>query len=586
MTAEPFSPSMFLDLPPTPRPDDGDDAILAYISRMLLEEEEEEGIDDHSFFHHYYPSDHPALLQAQEPFAQILSMADEGDSEEDTLNLAFQKGREEATKFLPATSSLLSSLGQGESLTRDSNNKRQNIDQDACLEEGETGRKSKLMVPEQEESSDVVDNMIVNAYGMCLAAMKGLRITMASKGKGKKNGRRSTTRNEASVDLSTLLVHCARAVAMDNRRSAAELLLQIRQHCSPSGDATQRLAHCFAQGLEARLAGSGSQAVYKSVSLVGKKQQRTSLVELLRAYRLYTAACCFNMMSYKFANMTICKVVAAGRRRKVHIVDYGINYGFQWPTLLRFMATLWEGGPPEVRITGIDLPQPGFRPAARVDATGRRLINFARQSSVPFKFHGVAAKWETICVEDLNIDPDEVLIVNSMVRFENLMDESAGMDSPSPRDVVLGNIRKMKPDVFILNVTNGSYGNPFFVTRFRELMLHYSTMFDMLDATIPRDSNLRMLVERDLFGQCALNAIACEGSDRVERPETYKQWQARNHRVGLRQLPLDPDLVQVVREKVKEQFHKDFIVDVDQRWLLKGWKGRMLYAMSTWVAGE
>ncbi|CAO2145250.1 unnamed protein product [Urochloa humidicola] len=575
MTAEPFSPSMFLDLPPTPRPDDGDDAILAYISRMLLEEEDE-SVDDDDNFYQYYPSDHPMLLQAQEPFAQILSMADKDDAEEHsggTLNLAFQKGREEAIKFLPAISS-----GQGESLTGDSNKRHNNIDRDVCLE-AETGRESKVMVPESEESSDVVDNMIVNAYSLCLAAMKGLRITMASKGNKGNNGRRSTTTNEAAaVDLCTLLVHCAQAVAMDNRRSATELLGQIRQHCSPTGDATQRLAHCFAQGLEARLAGSGSQ-VYKS--LVGKK--RTSLVEFLRAYRLYTAASCFNMMAYKFANMTICKAVATGRRRKVHIVDYGINYGFQWPGLLRFMAT-WEGGPPEVRITGIDLPQPGFRPAARVHATGRRLLNFARQSGVPFKFHGVAAKWETVRVEDLNIDPDEVLIVNSMARFENLMDESAaGMDSPSPRDVVLGNIRKMKPDVFILNVTNGSYGNPFFVTRFRELMLHYSAMFDML---VPRDSDLRMLVERDLFGQCALNAIACEGSDRVERPETYKQWQARNHRAGLRQLPLDPDLVKLVREKAKEQFHKDFIIDVDQRWLLKGWKGRMLYAMSTWAADE
>ncbi|CAM0149587.1 unnamed protein product [Urochloa decumbens] len=500
--AEPFSTSMFLDLPPTPRrPDDGDDAILAYISRMLLEEEEE-GIDDHNLFYQYYPSDHPTLLQAQEPYARILSMADTEKDNEDMLNrLAFEK-------LLPVTSSLLAAT----SLTReDSNNKRQNIDWDDCLE-GETGRESmvKVMVPEPEESSDVVDDMIVNAYGLCLAAMQGLRITMATTGK-KRNGRRrsTTTENEAAVDLSTLLVHCAQAVAMDNRRSATELLLQIRQHCSPSGDATQRLAHCFAQGLEARLAGSGSQ-VYKSSSLVGNKQ-RTSLVELLRAYRLYTAACCFNMTSYKFANMAICKARCYWEEEK------GAHRG------------LWH----QLRVPVANLA------ALHGDLGGR--------SAGECCWHG---------------------------------------HSPSPRDVVLGNIRKMKPDAFILNVTNGSYGNPFFVTRFRELMLHYSAMFDMLDATVPRDSDLRMLVERDLFRQRAFNAIACEGSDRVERPETYKQWQVRNHRAGLRQLPLDPDLVKLVREKVKEQFHKDFIVDVDQRWLLKGWKGRMLYAMSTWAVDE
>ena len=72
----------------------------------------------------------------------------------------------------------------------------------------------------------------------------------------------------------------------------------------------------------------------------------------------------------------------------------------------------------------------------------------------------------------------------------------------------------------------------------------------------------------------------------MERAETYKQWQVRNHRAGLRQLPLDPDVVKDVREKVREHYHKDFVIDVDHQWLLEGWKGRILYAMSTWVADD
>ena len=61
---EPFSPSVFLDLPPTPRPaadDDpasSDDLVLPFISRMLMEED----IDDKFFYQ--FP-DHPALLNAQ-----------------------------------------------------------------------------------------------------------------------------------------------------------------------------------------------------------------------------------------------------------------------------------------------------------------------------------------------------------------------------------------------------------------------------------------------------------------------------------------------------------------------------------------
>ena len=45
-------------------------------------------------------------------------------------------------------------------------------------------------------------------------------------------------------------------------------------------------------------------------------------------------------------------------------------------------------------------------------------------------------------------------------------------------------------------------------------------------------------------------------------------------------------LRQLVRDKVKNHYHKDFVVDVDHRWLLQGWKGRVLYAMSTWIAED
>ncbi|KAB1206410.1 Scarecrow-like protein 14 [Morella rubra] len=58
-----------------------------------------------------------------------------------------------------------------------------------------------------------------------------------------------------------------------------------------------------------------------------------------------------------------------------------------------------------------------------------------------------------------------------------------------------------------------------------------------------------------------MNAIACEGLERVERPETYKQWQVRNLRAGFRQLPLDQDILRQVKKTVKSDYNKDFVVD-------------------------
>ncbi|KAK3006892.1 hypothetical protein RJ639_009581 [Escallonia herrerae] len=44
-----------------------------------------------------------------------------------------------------------------------------------------------------------------------------------------------------------------------------------------------------------------------------------------------------------------------------------------------------------------------------------------------------------------------------------------------------------------------------------------------------------------------MNVIACEGAERIERPETYKQWQVRNLRAGFRQLPLNDEILDMIR---------------------------------------
>ena len=93
-------------------------------------------------------------------------------------------------------------------------------------------------------------------------------------------------------------------------------------------------------------------------------------------------------------------------------------------------------------------------------------------------------------------------------------------------------------------------------------------------------------MERDIFARSAINRVACEGTDRVERPQNYKEWHARNQRAGLRQLSLDPDIVKMLKDQVKKQYHKHFMICEDHRWILQVWKVRVLYAQSTWAAAD
>ncbi|KAI5004649.1 hypothetical protein ZWY2020_031892 [Hordeum vulgare] len=63
-----------------------------------------------------------------------------------------------------------------------------------------------------------------------------------------------------------------------------------------------------------------------------------------------------------------------------------------------------EGGPPKLRITGIELPLPGFRPHGRKNYTQLRLVEYASMFKVPLEYRQISSKWESISIEDLNIN--------------------------------------------------------------------------------------------------------------------------------------------------------------------------------------
>ncbi|XP_060212870.1 scarecrow-like protein 30 [Lycium barbarum] len=527
--------------------------------------------------------------------------------------MQFKKGVEEASKFLPTGYSLLADVrynvvgkeqyeerkdavvkyGEKQSPER-SRGKKNAFHEYAVDSTGQVvvavdsteGRNNKQSAVSAESTvrSEMFDRVLLCSAGKNESALRETLQAISrqknalensplkgSNGKKKLQGKKKGVKRDV-VDLTTLLTNCAQAVAAGNQRIANELLKQIRQCSSPLGDGMQRLAHYFADGLEARMAGSGTH-IYKALIT-----RPVSASDVLKAYQLPLAACPFRTMASFFSNKTIMNL--AEKASTVHIIDIGIMYGFQWPGLIQRLSSR-SGGPPKLRITGIDFPNPGFRPAERVEETGRRLANYAESFNVPFEFNAIAQKWETVKLEDLKINKGEVLVVNCLYRFKNLLDETVVVNSP--RDVVLNLIRRLNPDVFILGIVSGGYNIPFFISRFREAIFHYSSLFDMLDAIIPREVHERMLIEKNILGWEAMNAIACEGAERIDRPETYKQWQVRILKAGFRQLPLDEEIMRMTTERFKV-YDKNFMIGVDSEWLLQGWKGRIGFALSTWKA--
>ncbi|KAL5580972.1 hypothetical protein UlMin_013414 [Ulmus minor] len=398
------------------------------------------------------------------------------------------------------------------------------------------------------------------------------RQAKGSAAEGTRRGRKKWDDDEDLLDFKTLLTNCAEFVAANDRERAIELLYQIRRSSSPSSSGSQRLAYHFAIALEARLDGVGNE-VY-----AGLAAKSISLLTYLKSIRLFLSVSPFMKTSYFYANQTILKL--AEKATTLHIVHFGILFGFQWPSFIQRLSSR-PGGPPLLRITGIDLPQTGFQPAARLEETGHRLANYCKRFNVPFEYNSIAQRWESVSYEDLKINKDEVNVVNCLYRFRYLPDDTAG--SKSSRDTVLSLIKRINPDIFIHGIANGAYNSPFFMSRFKEALYFFSAMFDMIEANAPHElEEDRMFLEQEMYGKEIFNVIACEGSKRIERPEIYKQWQARNLRAGLRQLPLDQEIMKKVKVQMKLCYHKDFLVGEDSQWIVQGWKGRILYALSCW----
>lgn len=604
--ATPLSPIGFCQSPDFLSSDDADlmknsdgedkfsDIVLTYINQLLMEEETSDDVES-------YSDQHPALIAAQKPFLEIIETTpinqpllnsngftncdghfsgecntrDEDQnptiSQTELPNSAYmvilaEETREENESFASETVKGENQvIGKGKEKTHRARD-------DADTMEASCAKHSSICT--EEDIHDLFNRVLLcTGNNSCdfkappPGAVMELELPPGNK-RGRKKGQR---KQEEAVDLETLLIQCAQAVAIDDNRAANECLNQIRKHSSPYGNAGQRLAHYFAEGLRARLAGTGD-VIYSSLA-----GSHSFTCDLLKAYQLYLTSCPFKKISHFFSTEAILDIVQGSK--KLHVVDYGIYYGFQWPCFMQRLASM-PCGPHRLRITGIDLPQPGFRPGKRIEETGIRLAEYAKMFNIRFEYRAISANWETIQVEDLNIDPEEVLVVNCLYRLRNIVDETVSLDNPRTR--VLNMIRKMNPAIFVHGVLNGSFGVPFFETRFREALFHYSTLFDMLEATTSRMDEHRLLIERDMFGREVLNAISCEGRKRVERPETYRQWQVKNLRAGFKQLPFKEEVVTRARYEVKKCFHQYFFVDRENGWLLQGWKGRVVFALSAW----
>lgn len=367
----------------------------------------------------------------------------------------------------------------------------------------------------------------------------------------------------SGIQLVHSLLACAEAIQQENLHLAEESLHRIQLLGLPPGPMGKVATH-FIDALARRVYGVAS-------SSIGSHSD--SLSELLHFH--FYETCPYLKFAHFTANQAILEAFAG--HKVVHVIDFNLMHGLQWPALIQALA-LRPGGPPRLRLTGIGPPQPGGNDV--LQEIGKKLRQLADTVKVEFEFRGVVAmKLDDIKPWMLQMRHGEAVAVNSVLQLHKLLYSNGPVRAI---DEVLRSVQALNPRIFTVVEHEANHNNPSFLGRFMEALHYYSTMFDSLAAcNLPSESNEQVLAEMYL-GREIYNIVACENAARTERHENLVQWRLRLLKAGYRPIQLGLNAFKQASTLLTLFSGEGYRVEEKLGCLTLGWHTRPLIAASAW----
>ncbi|KAL3696048.1 hypothetical protein R1sor_010124 [Riccia sorocarpa] len=364
-------------------------------------------------------------------------------------------------------------------------------------------------------------------------------------------------RNSRAFDgtpLRELIFECAQAVSRRDLDRSLGILGYLAAEVLPEhGDSGERVGSYFTRALAHRM--SRQIMVTGSSSSSSSSSSYASHLGLLNSLRIpdppsqqeiHAAYLALNRVTpfLRFAHLTANQAIVEEIEGEeiVHLIDFEIMQGVQWPPLMQALAER-SGGPPHLRLTGIGSSADILR------QTGNRLADFARTLNLPFEFLPlVVSSVEEVTTRMFSKREGEVVAVNCVLQLNRLLQRG-----PDMLKSFLEMIHTLRPKVFTLAEREASHNQTQFLDRFAEAYRHYAALFDSLEATLPPKSPDRLTVEEVWFGREIANIVSCDGSDRVERHERFEQWREIMESAGFH--PLPPSTFALAQAKLLLRLH-------------------------------
>ncbi|KAJ0088313.1 hypothetical protein Patl1_31645 [Pistacia atlantica] len=374
----------------------------------------------------------------------------------------------------------------------------------------------------------------------------------------KKEEIRQQQRDEEGLHLLTLLLQCAEAVSADNFEEANKMLLEISQLSTPYGTSAQRVAAYFSEAMSARLV-SSCLGIYAALPSL----PQTHTQKMVSAFQVFNGISPFVKFSHFTANQAIQE--AFEREERVHIIDLDIMQGLQWPGLFHILASR-PGGAPYVRLTGLGTSMEAL------EATGKRLSDFAEKLGLPFEFYPVADKVGNLDPEKLNVSKREAVAVHWL---QHSLYDVTGSDTNT-----LWLLQRLAPKVVTVVEQDLSPAGSF-LGRFVEAIHYYSALFDSLGASYGEESEERHVVEQQLLSMEIRNVLAVGGPSRSGDIK-FHNWREKLQQSGFKGISLAGNAA-TQATLLLGMFPSDGYTLVEDNGTLKlGWKDLCLLTASAW----
>ncbi|XP_045798639.1 protein SCARECROW isoform X2 [Trifolium pratense] len=365
-------------------------------------------------------------------------------------------------------------------------------------------------------------------------------------------------KDEEGLHLLTLLLQCAEAVSAENLEQANKMLLEISQLSTPFGTSAQRVAAYFSEAISARLV-SSCLGIYTTLPphITPHNQKVAS------AFQVFNGISPFVKFSHFTANQAIQE--AFEREERVHIIDLDIMQGLQWPGLFHILASR-PGGPPYVRLTGLGTSM------ETLEATGKRLSDFASKLGLPFEFFPVAEKVGNIDPDKLNVSKSEAVAVHWL---QHSLYDVTGSDTNT-----LWLLQRLAPKVVTVVEQDLSNAGSF-LGRFVEAIHYYSALFDSLGSSYGEESEERHVVEQQLLSREIRNVLAVGGPSRSGEIK-FHNWREKLQQCGFRGISLAGNAA-TQASLLLGMFPSEGYTLVEDNGILKlGWKDLCLLTASAW----